>query len=174
LHLLERYRTYGALICRGQMGDQAIENMYAFQRKPEHKIMLAQYQTSEGKGFQPATAAVFLDKWMSPALNKQAADRITGIENPVTTCLIPFITEGTIDERIEFLLKEKRDWADAITGDKRINEVTLPHLDKKTLLYLLANPDEAKEYESKFKSANHRFADPELFYNSIEDKKCQQ
>ena len=150
MHLLERYRKYNALICKGGMGNEAIDNMYKFQQDPKHKVMLSQFQTSEGKGFQPATTAVFLDKWLSPYLNKQAADRITGIENPVTTCLIPFITEGTIDERIEFLLKEKRDWGDAVTGDTRQNEVRLPNLDKATLLYLLANPEEAREYEAEF------------------------
>lgn len=150
--LLDRYSKHNALIIRGQMGDKAIDNMYLFQRDPKYKIMLAQIQTSEGKGFQPATTAVFLDKWWSPHLNQQAADRIVGIENPVTVCLIPLITEGTIDERIEFLLAEKKEWSDAITGDVRENEIVLPKMDKQTLLYLLANPQDAKIFEEAMKN----------------------
>lgn len=150
LMLLERYKQYNALIVRGQMGEKATENMYLFQREEKYKIMLAQIQTSEGRGFQPATTAVFLDKWWSPHLNKQAADRIVGIENPVTVCIIPLITEGTIDTRIEFLLKEKRDWSDAVTGDIRENEIVLPKVDKNTLLYLLSKPEDARIFEEAY------------------------
>lgn len=150
LMLLERYKKHNALIIRGQMGDKADENMYKFQQDPKYKIMLAQIQTSEGRGFQPATTAIFLDKWMSPHLNQQAADRIVGIKNPVTVCIVPLISEGTIDERIEFLLKEKKDWADAVTGDTKENEIVIPRVDKNTLLYLLAKPEDARLFEEAY------------------------
>ncbi len=150
LMLLERYKKHNALIIRGQMGEKATDNMYKFQREDKYKIMLAQIQTSEGRGFQPATTAVFLDKWWSPHLNKQAADRIVGIENPVTVCIIPLITEDSIDTRIEFLLKEKRDWSDAVTGDVRENEIVIPQVDKNTLLYLLSKPEDARLFEEAY------------------------
>lgn len=150
--LQERYAKHDALIIRGQMGEKATENMYKFQQDPKYKIMLAQIQTSEGRGFQPATTAVFLDKWWSPHLNKQAADRIVGIENPVTVCIVPLITEGSIDMRIEFLLKEKKDWSDAVTGDVRENEIVIPQVDKNTLLYLLSKPEDARIFEEAYKN----------------------
>lgn len=148
----DRYSKWKPLLSRGQMGDQAVENMYKFQRDPQYKIMLAQIQTAEGKGFQPATTAIFYDKWWSPYLNQQAADRIVGIENPVTVGIIPLITEGTIDMRIEFLLEQKQDWSDAVTGDLRESEINLPVLDRATLLYMLANPKEARLYEEAITS----------------------
>lgn len=145
--LAERYKKYGSLYIRGQMGNQAIENMYTFQRDPAARILVAQIQTSEGKGFQPATFCVFYDKWWSPHLNQQAEDRIVGIKNPVPVTSISLVTEGTIDERLEYILEKKRGWGDSITGDKPEAILLPPALDRQTLLYLVANPEEARGYE---------------------------
>lgn len=150
LMLAERYKKHGSLYIKGQMGDQATENMYRFQQDPEKKIMVAQVQTSVGLGFQPACFCVFWGKWSTPLLNQQARDRITGIENPVPITVISLITQDAVDERIEFLLGLRQQWAEAITGD--INyDIKLPRMDKATLLYLLANPKEAREYEERYR-----------------------
>jgi SNF2 family DNA or RNA helicase len=149
LMLTERYKKHGALHIKGQMGDQATENMYRFQRDKSKKIMVAQVQTSVGLGFQPARFCVFWDKWSTPLLNQQARDRITGLENPVPITVISLITQDAVDERIEFLLGLRQQWAESVTGD--INyDIKLPRMDKATLLYLLANPEEARAYEEKF------------------------
>ena len=144
LKLVKRYQKYGAVHIRGQMGERAIENMYRFQRDPSCKIMIAQIQTSEGKGFQPATVCVFWDKWWSPHLNRQAEDRIVGVKNPVPVTVISLITEDSIDDRLEVILAKKTGWANGITGDTPA-DIKLPKFDRDTLLYLLAKPgDEAK------------------------------
>ena len=145
--LTERYKKYGATKIRGQMGQTATDNMYKFQQDPNCRIMVAQIQTSEGRGFQPATFCIFFDKWWSPALNKQAEDRIVGIKNPVPITSISFITKGTIDRRMENVLNEKKQWADIMLGDEG-GEIKVPRMGKKTLLYLLANEEELQKYTS--------------------------
>ena len=147
--MVERYKKHGAVKVRGQMKhDQGIENMYRFQRDPDCKIMLANLQSAEGKGFQPATVCIFYDKWWAPALNRQAEDRCSGIMNegvPITS--ISLLTQDAIDDRWEFILSLKKEWSDTITGDQDDDIQFQQTLDKATFMYLLSNPAEAKEYE---------------------------
>jgi len=145
--LMERYERYGATCIYGAVKDQERFNrMHMFQTNPDCKIMIGQIlSASLGLGFQPATFAIFLDKWWSPSANKQAEDRIVGIKNPVPVTIISLVTEETIDERMEWILDQKLEWASNITGDDK-TDIDLPVLDKNTLLYLLAKPDEAMKY----------------------------
>jgi len=148
LKLTERYEKYGSTCIYGAVKDEERTNrMYKFQENDNCRIMVAQIlSASLGLGFQPATFAVFYDHWWSPSANKQAEDRIVGIKNPVPVTIISLITEGAIDERIKRILDLKLDWARGITGDSN-DEVHLPKMDKNTLLYLLAKPEDAKKYE---------------------------
>lgn len=150
-YLTDRYEKYGAVYIKGSMGDQADENMYRFQNDPDCKVVVCQIQTSAGRGLNPATVCIFLDKWWTPLLNAQARDRIVGIKNPVPVTVFSLITKDAIDERIEFLLGQRQQWADAITGDTNEDDITLPKMDRATLLYLLANPEEARGYEEAHK-----------------------
>lgn len=148
--LHERYEEqYGALMIRGQMGREAIDNMYKFQRDPAHKVMIAQIQTSEGKGFQPATFAIMYDMWLSPYLNDQARDRIVGIKNPVPVTIIRLITKDAIDERILYINKEKRNYSGEVLGED-VEEFQISQgMSKEMLLYILANPEEAEGWKKK-------------------------
>jgi len=148
----ERYRDkYGALYITGEVNtNDRVERMYAFQNDMSHKIMVGQIQSASlGMGFQPATFAIFIDKWWSPSLNLQAEDRILGIKNPVPITIISLITKDTIEERWEYILNKKRDWSDAITGDVQVDIVAPPKFDRDILLYLLAPPREAEEFRKK-------------------------
>lgn len=144
--LTERYAKYGAVKIRGAMKKgEAADNMYRFQRDPDCRIMVANILSAEGKGFQPASFAVMYDKWLSPHMNQQARDRIVGIKNPVTVTIISLVTEKAIDERVEVLLEKKKEFSDTILGDQA-GDIKLPVMDKKTLLYLLATPEECEKY----------------------------
>ncbi len=155
--LEKRYQRHGAVSIYGQVVDTAkhperTERMYRFQQNPDCKIMVAQIlSASLGLGFQPATFAIFTDFWWSPHLNKQAEDRILGIKNPVPVTIIKLVTPDTIDERLQFILGQKSEWAASVTGDVK-EEIELPMIDKATLLYLLSKPEEARKYESARKS----------------------
>jgi len=145
--LTDRYQKYGALMIKGGMKkDDGIDNMYRFQRDEDCKIMVCNILSAEGKGFQPATFSFFWDKWWSPHLNKQAEDRTLGLKNPVPTTVISAITEDSIDDRLEYILLNKLDWAATILGDDKARIEVPPTLSKNTLLYLIAKPEEAEKY----------------------------
>ena len=148
IRLTERYEKYGATCIYGAVStDERFERMHRFQTDTDTQIMVAQIQSAGlGLGFQPATFEIFIDKWWSPAANKQAEDRIVGIQNPVPVTVISLVTEDTIDERLEAILEQKMDWARSITGDTN-EDIHLPVLDKNTLFYLLAKPSEADKYK---------------------------
>ena len=131
------------------MGIKATDNMYQFQRDKDTKICIAQVNMGFGIGLQPATVCLFWDKWWSPYVNRQCEDRIVGIENPVPVTAITLVTEESIDERIEFMLARKKEWADSVTGDIS-TDVVIPKLTKQDLLYLLANPADARRYEASY------------------------
>ena len=150
IKLTERYEKFGATCIYGAIStDERFERMHRFQTDTDTQIMVGQIQSAGlGLGFQPATFEIFIDKWWSPAANKQAEDRIVGIQNPVPVTVISLVTEETIDERLETILEQKMDWARSITGDTN-EDIHLPVLDKNTLFYLLAKPSEAERYKAQ-------------------------
>lgn len=155
LKLTERYEKYGSTCIYGGIKDEErSRRMYMFQDDPKCKIMLGQIlSASLGLGFQPATFACFYDHWWSPSANKQAEDRIVGIKNPVPVTIINLVTTDAIDERIQFILQQKWEWARSVMGDTN-EDISLPKMDKSTLLYLLAKPTEAEKYKEKMVNGN--------------------
>jgi SNF2 family DNA or RNA helicase len=156
LHL--RYAKYGATYICGEVKDTPnnparTNAMYKFQQDDSCRVMVAQINSAGlGLGFQPATFAIFLDRWWSPAPNGQAEDRILGIKNPVPVTIIDLVTDGCIDQRWQFILQRKKSWANIITGDADRNpdEAEIDQdTDKDTLLYLLAPKRDEEEYRKR-------------------------
>ncbi len=155
--LHQRYLKYGATYICGEVKD-TVSNpartnaMYKFQQDPSCKVMVAQINSAGlGLGFQPATFAIFLDRWWSPAANGQAEDRILGIKNQVPVTIIDLVTDGCIDQRWQFILERKKSWANLITGDIEEDESAgiEQDADKDTLLYLLAPKTAEEEYRRR-------------------------
>jgi SNF2 family DNA or RNA helicase len=147
--LYDRYAyRYGATyICGEVKGEERSERMYRFQEEGDCKIMVAQINSAGlGMGFQPATFEIFVDKWWSPAPNLQAEDRILGVRNPVPITVISLISQDSIDERWEYILSRKKQWADHITGDISVDIEAPPKFDRDTLLYLLAPAKDAEKF----------------------------
>jgi len=69
---------------------------------------------------------VFLfDRWWNPAIEDQAINRAhrIGVKNPVI--VTRFISKNTIEERIDRVLREKRELSEAILGEGDNNNVSL-------------------------------------------------
>ncbi len=136
--LVERYKDYNAVMLRGGMKQgEAMENVYRFQTDQDCQIIIGNILCGQGFGLNPATVAIFYDRWWSPTPNIQARDRIVGIKNPVATTIITMITEGGIDEHVEGLLATKRDWSRAITGDEVMGEAFLDSFSREDLMFLI-------------------------------------
>ena len=70
-----------------------------------------------GLNLQFASYVFLLDRWWNPAVEDQAINRAhrIGVTSPVT--VTRFLTVGTIEERIDQILQEKRELFDTIFSD---------------------------------------------------------
>ncbi|MFX0070670.1 MAG: DEAD/DEAH box helicase [Candidatus Hermodarchaeota archaeon] len=67
-----------------------------------------------GLNLTQATTVFHYDRWWNPAVEDQATDRAYRIGQKSPVNVYKFITNGTIEQKIDFLLEEKRDLADKI------------------------------------------------------------
>ena len=80
-----------------------------------------------GLNLTQGTTVVHFDRWWNPAVEDQATDRAYRIGQKSVVNVYKFITNGTIEEKIDSLLEEKRDLADKIvtsSGESWISDLT--------------------------------------------------
>jgi len=90
-----------------------------------------------GLNLTQGTAVIHFDRWWNPAVEDQATDRAYRIGQKSVVNVYKFITNGTIEEKIDSLLEEKRDLADKIiasTGESWISDLTDEKLKELLLL----------------------------------------
>lgn len=85
-----------------------------------------------GLNLTEATQVIHFDQWWNPAVHSQATDRAHRIGQKSRVQVRTFICQGTLEERINSLLKEKVDLADSIlgAGGTGISELPLEELRK--------------------------------------------
>ena len=93
--------------------------------------MVARFQSGEGPpifllslkaggtglNLTAANHVVHLDRWWNPAVENQATDRAFRIGQKRTVQVRKFICTGTLEERIDDMIEEKRALADLVIGD---------------------------------------------------------
>ena len=80
-----------------------------------------------GLNLTQGTTVIHFDRWWNPAVEDQATDRAYRIGQKSVVNVYKFITTGTIEEKIDSLLEEKRDLADKIvtsSGESWISDLT--------------------------------------------------
>ncbi len=94
----------------------------------ERQVMVEKFQREEGPPFfvlslkaggtglnlTAASHVIHFDRWWNPAVENQATDRAFRIGQKRNVLVHKFITSGTLEERIDALIGEKQDTADAI------------------------------------------------------------
>jgi SNF2 family DNA or RNA helicase len=91
-----------------------------FRNDPDCHVMLMSYGAgSVGLNLQFAGYVFLFDRWWNPAVEDQAINRAhrIGASGPVT--VTRFLSVGTIEERINQILEEKREIFDTIFSDAR-------------------------------------------------------
>jgi superfamily II DNA or RNA helicase len=88
-----------------------------------------------GLNLTAAAHVIHFDRWWNPAVENQATDRAFRIGQQRHVLVHTFITSGTIEERIDTMLAEKRQFADDILRSD--GEVTLTELPDEELLQLV-------------------------------------
>jgi non-specific serine/threonine protein kinase len=108
---------------------------------PKRKALVEHFQSDDGPPFfivslraggtglnlTAASHVIHFDRWWNPAVENQATDRAFRIGQQRNVLVHKFITSGTIEERIDALLAEKRQFADDIlSSDGEVNLTELP------------------------------------------------
>ncbi|KKM78285.1 hypothetical protein LCGC14_1361540, partial [marine sediment metagenome] len=80
-----------------------------------------------GLNLTQGNTVIHFDRWWNPAVEDQATDRAYRIGQKSVVNVYKFIINGTIEEKIDLLLEEKRDLADKIvtsSGESWISDLT--------------------------------------------------
>jgi SNF2 family DNA or RNA helicase len=79
-----------------------------------------------GLNLTQGTTVIHIDRWWNPAVEDQATDRAYRIGQKSVVNVFKFITKGTIEDKIDKLLEEKRELAEMIvesTGESWISDL---------------------------------------------------
>jgi len=80
-----------------------------------------------GLNLTEASHVIHFDRWWNPAVENQATDRAFRIGQQRNVLVHKFVTRGTIEEKIDNLIREKQDMANALLeggGEKTLTEMT--------------------------------------------------
>ena len=83
-----------------------------------------------GLNLTAASRVIHYDRWWNPAVEDQATDRSWRIGQDRTVFVHKLVCQGTLEERIDALLRDKRALADAVVGGDEgwITELTTEEL----------------------------------------------
>ena len=107
----------------------------------KRKAVVEQFQDDDGPPFfilslkaggtglnlTAASHVIHFDRWWNPAVENQATDRVFRIGQKRNVLVHKFVTSGTIEERIDEMIAEKRQLADEVlAADGEVNLTELP------------------------------------------------
>ena len=117
-HLHERFAQQVPFL-HGGVSKQGRDRMVeAFQRGTATSPLLLVSLKAGGTGLNltAASQVVHYDRWWNPAVEDQATDRAWRIGQSRTVFVHKLVCEGTVEERIDALINDKRKLADAVVG----------------------------------------------------------
>lgn len=108
--LRERLKDYEPLIYSGQLSlEHRVQIEKLFQGHDNHKVLLLSLKAGGvGLNLTSANHVLHFDRWWNPAVECQAEDRTHRIGQTKTVFVTRLICQGTIEERIERLLEQKK------------------------------------------------------------------
>ena len=122
--LQEMIKEYNPLIGTGDLSDEEVSNnIDKFQKDPKYKVFLCTTsKCGTGITLTAASYEIFLDSVWTAALETQCEDRCYRVGTNKTVFIYKLIAEGTIDERIQKILKRKQGISDYIIDNKPESE----------------------------------------------------
>jgi non-specific serine/threonine protein kinase len=85
--------------------------------KGETHFILSLRAAGTGLNLTAANHVIHFDRWWNPAVEDQATDRAFRIGQKKNVMVHKFVTSGTIEERIDEMISEKKEIADEIFGE---------------------------------------------------------
>jgi hypothetical protein len=88
---------------------------------PDGPPVLAASLKAGGVGLNLASAqhVIHYDRWWNPATEDQATDRVWRMGQTALVTVHKFVTRGTVEERIDALIREKRHLSDQLLSEDR-------------------------------------------------------
>lgn len=116
--------------------------VHAFQEREDGPPILLVSLRAGGTGLNltRATHVVHYDRWWNPAVEDQATDRAYRIGQQANVLVHKLISQGTLEERIDQMLEDKRALAESVVGS---GERLVTELDDAALRALVALGDDA-------------------------------
>jgi hypothetical protein len=87
-----------------------------------------------GLNLTAAAHVIHFDRWWNPAVENQATDRAYRIGQKKNVLVHKFICRGTVEERIDTMIAQKRQVASEAIGEGEAGETLLTEMDNDTLL----------------------------------------
>ena len=117
--LAERMRPYGSLVYHGGVSSKQREVvLQQFKDDRDAHLLLMSYGTGAvGLNLQFAGYVFLFDRWWNPAVEDQAINRAHRIGCQSQVIVTRFICKDTIEERIDRVLREKRELFATVLGD---------------------------------------------------------
>jgi SNF2 family DNA or RNA helicase len=131
----QRYKTY---YLHGATSRQKRENMFTEFQDPETEpaiFILSVKAGGVGVTLTKANHVFHFDRWWNPAVEDQATDRAFRIGQEKNVFVHKFITLGTLEERIDQMIEDKKDIASSIVSS---DESWLAKLDNQHFKELIA------------------------------------
>ena len=119
--LSEKLSLVGNELLTGNMSlDERALAIERFKSDSTCNVLLASTRVaSEGLTLTEANHVIFINRWWNPSSNAQARDRVMRIGQSKNVSVVSFTCLGTVEERLDGLLKEK-----AITFDELVEALS--------------------------------------------------
>jgi non-specific serine/threonine protein kinase len=91
-----------------------------------------------GLNLTAASHVIHFDRWWNPAVENQATDRAFRIGQKRNVLVHKFVCRGTLEERIDRMIRDKQEVADQILGAKAEGETMLTEMSDRELLNFVA------------------------------------
>jgi SNF2 family DNA or RNA helicase len=132
-HLVERFGQQVPFLHGGVPKAQRDRMVTTFQHGDVTSPLLLVSLKAGGTGLNltAASRVVHYDRWWNPAVEDQATDRAWRIGQRRAVFVHKLVCEGTVEERIDGLINDKRALADAVvgsTGETWLSELTTDEL----------------------------------------------
>ena len=116
--LSDLFRQEGGIIHGGIPVKKRKEVIEKFQGKAYCPFMVLSLKAGgTGLNLTRATHVIHFDRWWNPAVEDQATDRAFRIGQTQKVLVHKFITRGTIEEKIDLMIEQKKDLAREIISD---------------------------------------------------------
>jgi hypothetical protein len=121
--IARRLHRFAPLIYAGDQSAGERDRVIAtFKSRREHKALVLSLRAGgQGLNLQEASYVFHFDRWWNPAVERQAEDRTHRLGQTVPVTVYKYVCEGTIEERIDEVLRGKQALFDELVDDVSID-----------------------------------------------------